>query len=60
MRAFVWGLLVVAIYKLVLYVFNLNIVTEVDMFLTISAFTCGTISTFLKTIMITHQVEDKN
>lgn len=60
MRAFVWGLLVVAIYKLVLYVFNLNIVTEVDMFLTISAFACGAISTFLKTITITHQIEDKN
>lgn len=60
MRAFVWGLLVVAIYKLVLYVFNLSIATEIDMFLTISAFICGAISTFLKTIMITHQVEDKN
>lgn len=60
MRAFVWGLLVVAIYKIVLYAFNLNIGTEVNMFLTISAFSCGAISTFLKTIMITHQVEDKN
>ncbi|MGL4008885.1 hypothetical protein [Staphylococcus sp. GDY8P131P] len=60
MRAFVWGLFVVAIYKLVLYVFNLNIETEVDMFLTISAFTCGAISMFLKTINITHQINDKS
>ncbi len=58
MRAFIWGLLVIAIYKLVLYVFNLNVETEVDMFLTISAFICGAVSMLLKTITITHQTND--
>lgn len=58
MRAFIWGLFVVAIYKLVLYIFNLNLETEVDMFLTISAFTCGAVSMLLKTITITHQTND--